>query len=563
MAESTRRIVIIGGVACGPKAAARARRRDPNAEIILIERGRYLSYAGCGLPYLVGGAVSEFDHLQKTMFNLVRDETYFRDFKGIDIRLRTEAERIDRADKTVLVRNLESGETEAISYDRLVLATGASPAKLPIDGMELDGVLSLHSPDDAITIRRKIEAGEVDKAVIIGAGLIGLEAVESLFNHAVDATVLEMADRILPTILDPDMADSLSRELSRDGIEFFTNQRVLRLEGEGKVSKVVTEDREIETDMVIVTAGIRPNVELAISAGLTIGETSAIVVNERMQTSDPNIYAGGDCVECHDIVSGRKVYAPLGSVANRHGRVIGENAAGGDDTFPGIVGTTIMKALNMNVAKTGLTESQARELGIDTVTSITFCLDHVHFMPGNKNFLVKLIAERDSGKLLGAQITGPGDVAKRIDILATALRFGATMEQVANLDLAYSPPFSHALDGVIHAANNTRNRIDGIVGFLTPDKAKERLAKDDVLILLDVREDAELEKNPLEDERVQHIPLSQLRQRMGELSKEAEILCFCQQGLRGYEAALTLQGAGFSKISYLDGGLRMWPYVSQ
>ncbi len=557
-----RRIVIAGAVACGAKAAARARRCDPQAEIVLVERGELLSYAGCGFPYYVGGSVENFDNLRTTSFGLVRDADYFHDVKDIDVRLQTEILDVDRGGKTVFVRNLATGKQDQIPYDKLVLATGAVPVRPQIEGIELDNVFTLHCPSDAIRIRQAIEQGNVEHATIIGAGLIGLELTESLFNQAVDATVVDIADQVLPSMLDPEIAHLLKNELVRDGLEFLLAERVQRIVGDTTVRKVVTNSREIKTDMVVLAVGVRPNVDLAARANLQIGETGAISVNEFMETSDPNIYAGGDCVECRDLITGRRTYMPLGSIANRHGRVIGSNAAGGHETFPGIVGTMVFKSLNLNVAKTGLTDAQARSLGYETVSSITPCMDHVHFYPGNKRFILKLVANRSDKRLLGAQLIGPGDVSKRVDILATALRFGATLSDVANLDLAYSPPFSHALDGVVHAANNTRNRIEGAIPVLSPESLKERLAKSNGLVLLDVREPAEVEKAAIPDKRALHIPLSRLRARLSDLSKDIDTICVCQQGMRGYEAATILYGAGFTRVAYLDGGLRIWPCIA-
>ena len=561
MSTPSLRIVVIGGVACGPKAAARARRCDPHADIVLIERGELISYAGCGLPYYVGGSVESIDNLRTTTFGLLRDETYFSDVKNIDVRIRTEVRKIDRHAKTVEAHRLDTGEAYSLPYDRLVLATGATPATPPIEGLDLGGVHTLHTPHDARQIRAAIDSGDVDRAVIIGAGLIGLEAIESFFNQAVDVTVVEMAGTILPSVLDSDMACLLARDLAREGVEILSSQTVLRLEGDGRVTKVVTQDREIETDLVIVAAGVHANVELARDAGLDIGETGAIAVNEFMQTSDEDIYAGGDCVECLDLVSGAKVFAPLGSTANRHGRVIGGNITGGREVFPGIVGTVILKSMNLNVAKSGLTEARATALGYDTVTSKTPCLDRVHFYPGNKSFLIKFVAGRPDGRLLGAQLIGAGEVAKRVDVLATALRYKATLADVANLDLAYSPPFAHALDGVIHAANTTRNRISGQARAVSAAEVQDRLAQGSEFTLLDVREPAEVEKTPLSAERVIHIPLSQLRRRLDELPKDGEILCLCQQGTRGYEAVTILAGSGFTRVAFYDGGLRAWSCV--
>ncbi len=563
MSGSRKRIVIIGGVACGPKAAARARRRDPEAEIVLIEKGELLSYAGCGLPYYISGAVPELDGLLRTPYGVVRDEEFFRQVKDLDVRIRTEVVSIDRENKTVSLRQIGHDSTEQLSYDKLVLATGAKPVLPSIEGLGLDRVYCLHTPSDAKRIRESIDAGEVDHAVVIGAGLIGLEICESLFNHAVDVTVVEIKNQILPAMLDPEIAFLLEQEIQRGEIEFLTGQHVLRIEGEQHVSKVVTQEQEIETDMVIVAAGIQPNVELAQTAGLEIGETGAIFVNDYLQTSDPDIYAGGDCVECTDLVSGRKTYAPLGSTANRHGRIIGDNVTGGQDTFPGIVGTTILKVLNMNVGMTGLTEKQAMELGFEVLTSFIPSLDHAHFYPGGKDLLIKLVSESKGGRLLGAQIFGSGEVTKRIDVLATALRFQANVYDIANLDLGYSPPYSQAMEGVVHAANTIRNRLETRIPMSSPTQAHERIKENKGFVILDVREAQETEKKPIPNEHVVTIPLSELRARMHELPKDAEILCVCQVGTRGYEAGVTLKGEGFEKVAYLAGGFRVWPIVEE
>jgi NADPH-dependent 2,4-dienoyl-CoA reductase/sulfur reductase-like enzyme/rhodanese-related sulfurtransferase len=556
--DKQNKIVIIGGVACGPKAAARARRRDPNAEIILVDRGDHLSYAGCGLPYYVGGSVAEIENLQKTSFNLIRNEEYFKNVKNIDARIRTNAEQLNREEKSIVLRNLDTNESEQVLYDKLVLATGSSSVVPPILGIDKNGVFVLQNLQDAMEIRKRIDSGEVDHVVVIGAGLIGVEIVESFFNHAVDVVVVEREKQILPSILDPEIAKYVQKELSRDGVEFMTNQSVMAIEGKGKAEKVIVKGKEIATDMVIVSAGVRPNTKLARQAGLEIGKTGAICINEYMQTSDPDIYAGGDCVECHDLVSGNKIYTPMGTIANRHGRIIGNNVTGDDDTFPGIVGTVIVKALNINIAKTGLTEDYARKIGMDVETSITPCQNHVHFYPGNKFFLIKMTADRKSGRLLGAQLAGPGDVAKRVDVLAAAIQFGATLKQTANLDLSYSPPFSHALDGLTHAANNTRNRIDDIARAISAEKTIACIKKgENPLILLDLREEQEVENNPITIGSVINIPLSSFRRRIDEVPRDVDIVCCCTQGVRSYEAMLILKGEGFDRVSYIDGGMKM------
>lgn len=560
MGAEARKIVIIGGVACGPKAAARARRRDPLADITIIEQGALLSYAGCGLPYYIGGAIPEYDGLRKTQYGVVRDEQFFKTVKGILVKTWTRAESIDRGSRTVRVRNLIHGGLEELAYDKLVLATGASPARPPIEGLDLDHVFCVHVPEDAKRIRELIEGGEIDKAVFIGGGRIALEVAEALFAHAVDAVIVELESGILPTMLDPEIAATVAASLRKEGVEVLVGEKVVRIKtnGDGRACGVVTETTEISADMVVIATGVKPNVELAAAAGLAIGETGAIAVNERLQTTDPDIYAGGDCVECTSLVTQEKIYAPLGSTANRHGRIIGDNITGGNSAFPGIVGTSVMKSLGVNIAATGLTERQARKLKRSVLTSIVPWMDRAHYYPGGKPVLVKMIADAQSGRLLGGQAVGAGDVTKRIDVLATALTSHAKIEDVANLDLGYAPPYSTALDSLAHAANVLLNKRDGLAKSISAADLRTRMEQDNDFVLLDVREPNELEKSALEDRRVCAVPLSRLRGAKDEIPNDKELICFCQLGMRSYDACRTLESMGFRDVKFLEGGLRFW-----
>ncbi len=560
MGESPRKIVVVGGVACGPKAAARARRRDPNAKITIIERGEHISYAGCALPYYVGGTVPEFEGLISTHYGAVRDAAFFDKVKGIEVRIRTLAEEIDPKAKTVRVRDLETDAVEELPYDKLVLGTGARPWAPPIEGLDLDRVLSLHVPPDAVRMRELVEGGEVDHAVIIGAGRTGLETAEALFGQAVDVTIVELADQLLPTTLDPEMATLVQAMLPKSAATIRTQEKVLRLEGDdaGKVCKVVTDKGEIECDMVLMAVGVRPNVDLAKNAGLEIGETGAIAVDDHCRTSDPDVYAGGDCAECYHLVVGRKIFAPLGSTANRHGRVIGDNITGGDARFPGVVGTGILKTLGVNVAGTGLRETEARKLGYEVETCLAPWFDRAHYYPGGKTFVTKLVVDAKTGKLLGGQFVGKGDVDKRMDVVATALTFGATLDDLAGLDVGYAPPYSTAIDSVAHASNVIHNKMNGLAHSITPAELKAKIEQGDSVLILDVREPVETEKKPFGNGEVIRIPLSELRGRLSELSADREIACMCAMGLRAYEASLTLRGAGFSQVRYIEGGVNVW-----
>ena len=559
------RILIIGGVATGAKAAARARRRDPHAEITIVERGRLLSYAGCGMPYYIQGQVRDFHELMSTPVGVIRDGTFFQNVKDIRVLNQTLAEKIDRVRKTVNVVNVASGEKAELPYDKLVLATGGMPVEPRLEGANLNRVFRLNLPDDALAIREAAEHGQIKRAVLIGGGLIGLETAEALIARGIHVTIVEMLDQLLPAMLDWEVAAFLEKYLRGRGLDIRIGQKVTRIEGdgEGNVQRVHTTAQVIEAQMVLLAIGVRPNVQLAKDAGLTLGPTGAIAVNDQLQTSDPDIYAGGDCVECTHLLTGQKVFVPLGSTANKHGHVIGDNVTGGRSTFPGILGTTVFKMLDYNLARTGLTETQARRLGYNVLTALVPGPDRAHYYPTAATLLVKLVADAANGRLLGAQALGPGDAVKRIDVVATALTFGATIDNLPDLDLGYAPPYSSAVDPLAHAANVLRNKRDGLARALTPQQLKAKLDTDDPVVLLDVRTPAERDQMQLRDPHVVWIPLGQLRKRLGELPRDREIVCFCKVSQRGYESQRVLDGEGFANVKFLDGGLVAWPYPLQ
>ncbi|HHW45011.1 pyridine nucleotide-disulfide oxidoreductase [Desulfofundulus thermobenzoicus] len=554
------KIVIIGGVAAGPKVAARARRLMPDAEITIIEKGRLISYAGCGMPFYVGGQIKDFNQLFSTSYGVMRDEHYFMNEKGVKVLTRTEATAIDREKKEVTVTNLDTGETFTIPYDKLVLATGSEPFVPPIPGMDLKGVHRLNHPDDARGIMEQVEG--VGEAVVIGAGLIGMEAADALVKRRIFVSVVELKDQILPGVLDPDLAAVLAYRLEEAGVEFHLGTKVLRLEGddEGNVARVVTESGAIDAEMVIVAVGVRPNVKLAREAGLAIGETGAIQVNEYLQTSDPDIYAVGDCVENRHLVSGRMVYIPLASTANRQGRVAGDNVAGGRSRFKGVLGTAVLKVMGWNVGRTGLGEQQARELGYDVTAAVNATHDRTHYYPGHDNLLMKLVVEKGSRRILGAQAIGGGEVVKRIDVVATALHFGATVDDLADVDLGYAPPFSTPIDPAHHTANIVRNKLAGLARTITAQELKEKMDRGDDFVLLDVRTPEQYNYRHIADDRVMLVTLGDLRRRIEEIPRDKEIVTLCALGMRAYEAMRTLAGAGFKDVKFVEGGLQAWPY---
>ena len=553
----------MGGVALGPKAAARARRRDPNAEITIVDRGDVFSYAGCGMPFFIEGQIADIDELLCTSLGVRRDEIFFRNVKDIKLLGHTEALKINRSKKTVTVQNLSTSHIYELPYDKLVLGVGASPVVPPIEGIDLQGVYRLYSPSDAEAIRAEIDKG-ANRVVIVGGGLIGMEVCGAFVSRGCDVAVLEMMERLVPALLDSDMSLLLEKYLRERGVKIGLGNRVSRIVGNsnGRVSAVETANgARYGADMVIVAIGVRPNVKLAKEAGLAIGATGALAVDEFLRTSDPEIYAGGDCVENTDIGTGRKIYVPLGSTANKHGRVIGDNVTGGKTKFPGITATAVFKILDFNVGKTGLTEREAKTLGFNIVTAVAPRTDCSDYYPTNKTITVKLIADKDSGKLLGYQALGPGDVVKRVDIAATCLRFRAKIKDLADLDLGYAPPYSTAIDAVAHAANILRNKMDGLAHGISAADLKAKIERNEDFILLDVRSRGEVESSPFEDRRIVNIPIDELRSRLQELNSEKEIVIFCQTSVRAYDAERILRGSGFKNVKFLDGSLSAWPYA--
>ncbi|MFZ5650998.1 MAG: FAD-dependent oxidoreductase [Bacillota bacterium] len=554
------RIVIIGGVAAGPKVAARSRRLAPNADITIIEKDRYISYAGCGMPFYLAGSVREFGHLFTTSYGVTRDEQYFRKEKGVNVLTGNEAVDIDRDKKEVLVKNLSSGEMSRIPYDKLVIATGSTPFIPPLEGIGLKRVFRLNHPEDAKNIKEIID--DLSEAVVIGAGLIGMEAADALREKKIFVTVVELKDQILPGLLDKDMADVLRQRLEEQGMEFRLGEKVLKIEGdeEGGVSGVITENERLDAGMVIVAVGVRPNVELAVKCGLRLGQTGAIEVNQHLQTSDPDIYAVGDCVENLHLVSGRKVYIPLASTANRQGRVAGDNVVGGKSIFSGILGTAVLRVLNWNAGKTGLGQQQAEELGFKVISAVNSAHDKTHYHPTHGLVIMKMIVDQESGKILGAQAIGPGDVSKRIDVAATAIHFGATVEDLAGVDLGYAPPFSTPIDLVHHTANIVRNKMEGVALTVTAEELKAKLDGGGDFIVVDVRTAQQFAPKHIEDDRVMLVTLGDIRDRIDDIPRDKEIVLLCAMGVRSYEALRILHGAGFKDIKYMEGGLQAWPY---
>jgi NADPH-dependent 2,4-dienoyl-CoA reductase/sulfur reductase-like enzyme/rhodanese-related sulfurtransferase len=551
------RVVIVGGVAAGPKIASKVIRLCPDAEVTIAERGKLLSYAGCGLAYYVSGVVKEQKELMSTPVGAVRDPVFFQNVKNVRVLNETEATEIDRAGKRLRVRSLVQGEESWLDYDKLVLATGAQAVIPPIPGTNLDNVFTLQGVHDAEGIRALLAEDKARDVVIVGGGLIGVEITEALVQRGCRVTMVEMMPQTL-RILDPDMARLVERHMESHGVKVLTGTKVEAIEGNGAVRSVLTSAGRIAADMVVLAIGVRPNVTLAQTAGLEIGPTGAIKVNDRMQTSDPDIFAAGDCVECRDLMTDGPYYVPLGSAANKQGRVAAVTLCGGQDHFPGVLGSTVCKVFDFCVGRTGLSEAAAKAQGYDAVTAIAPAPDKAHFMPGAKLLILKLIADRASRKLLGVQTVGPGAGDKRIDVVAMGLTAGITVDQLANADLYYAPPYAPAMDNIITAANVLRNKIDGYMEGISAQEVYERQQKKQDFVFLDVRSPQEYEQIRLPGSTL--IPLGALRGRLGKLPREKEIVAFCKISLRGYEAALILKAAGFRRVRVMEGGVVAWPF---
>ena len=549
------KIIVIGGVAAGPKAASRINRLCADAEITIIEKGEFLSYAGCGLPYYISGMVEDSKELMSTPVGTVRDSAFFKKVKNATVLNQTEATAIDRENKIVTVTNRD-GETQELPYDKLVLATGAESATPPIPGIELDNIYNLKNIHDADAIKATLAEKKAINAVIVGGGLIGVEVAEAFSEMGCRITVVEFLPQILG-ILDPEMAALVEKHFEAKGVRIQTSTRVTEFKGNGAVETVFTDQGEIPADIVIMATGVRPNTKLAQDSGIQIGATRAIAVNEQMQTSDPSIYAVGDCAEKKNLITGKAAYVPLGSTANKEGRVAANAICGENDAFPGILGSAICKVFDFSVARTGLGEQEALDAGFDVVTCLAPAPDKPHFMDGAKPLFLKLIADRKTRKVLGAQATGPGTADRRIDIVAVALTAGMTVDQLAQMDLTYAPPFSPAVDNLITAANILRNKIDGRMTGITPTEVFALREEGKDFTLLDVRSPAEIEQMRIEGSI--NIPLGALRGRVEEIDRNKPIIAFCKISLRGYEAALILQKAGFTDVTVMDGGILMWP----
>ena len=544
------KVVIVGGVAGGASAAARLRRLDESAEIIMFERGEYISFANCGLPYYIGGEITK-----KSALTLQTPQSFNARF-NVDVRVNSEVTSIDPKAKTVAVRSKDRGEyTE--SYDKLILSPGAAPIRPPMEGADNARVFTLRNIPDTIKIREYVEEEFPESAVVVGGGYIGVEMAENLKNAGVAVTIVELADHVIAP-LDYDMACDVHRYLKEKGVGLILKNGVQAIKEEGGKLKLTLSDGEIETDMVIMAVGVRPDTALAKEAGLELNKRGAIVVNEHMLTSDPDIYAVGDAVEVTDFVTGEKAYIPLAGPANKQGRIAADNICGIPTTYKNTLGSAVLKIFDMTVATTGVNERAAKAAGLDYDKVYTYSNSHASYYPGSTGMSIKTLYEKGTGKILGAQIVGFDGVDKRCDVLATAIRAGMTAKDLTELELCYAPPFGSAKDPVNFVGYVIENTLAGRVkNFFWDDVAK--LPRDGSVTLLDVRTDLERENGQYIEGFI-HIPVDELRARAGELDKSKPVYIHCRTGLRSYVACCMLAGMGFDCYN-LSGGWRLYESI--
>ena len=549
-------ILIIGGVALGPKAAARAKRLMPDSNITMIDQGTYISYGGCGIPYFVGGDVPQMNGLRTTNAGVVRDEAFFKELKGVNAICHTRALPINRKEKTVTVENTLTGEKSDMPYDKLVIATGSSPRIPPIPGTDLKNVTSVTCLEAAKAIQEQCAARKINHAVIIGAGFIGLADM-----WGIKVTVIEMVDHILPAQLCYNFSQIAKHDLEELGITVLTGEAVKELKGkDGAVCEVVTNKRTIEADEVIFSIGVTPNSKIASDAGIVCHPRGGIMVNTHMQTSDPDIYAGGDVVVVRNLISGDLSYLPLGSMANRQGRVIGTNLAGGQATFEGVVGSWCVKLNKMHASGAGLTLHQARMAGFDAIEVSMEGSDKAHFYPGHTNTSINVVVDKQTRRVLGIQgmSTDGSAVKARTDAVAAMLQIGRpTLNDLSNLEVCYAPPFASAMDVINAAGNVADNVMSGYHKSITPDEFVDLWEKRDEnnYLFVDIRP-AKAGK-PIEERhpgQYLSLPLEEFNARAkNEIPTDRPVALVCNTGTRAYEAQLKLRNMGIETVNSAGG----------
>jgi NADPH-dependent 2,4-dienoyl-CoA reductase/sulfur reductase-like enzyme/rhodanese-related sulfurtransferase len=546
------KVVIIGAVAGGATAAARLRRLNEDAEIILLEKGQYISFANCGLPYYIGGEIQSRDELL-----LQTPQSFYKRFR-IDVRVLSEAIKIDRERKTVKIRNLADKSEYEESYDRLIYSPGAKPIVPPIKGIDRGNVFTVRNIPDTDRINEFITENSPEKAVIIGGGYIGIEMAENLYNRGLKVTIIEKAPHVIGS-LDFDIACEVHKVLREKGIDLILGEGAEEIYTDEKGQTVLrTSNCTIITDMIILSVGVTPDTALAEDCGLALSPNKAVIVNKNMQTSDGNIYAVGDCVTVENLVTGVPSHIPLAGPANKQGRIAADNICSVKSEYKGSIGSAILKLFDVTVASCGINERAAKAAGLDYDKLILYPLSHAGYFPGAENISMKVLFENKTGRILGAQLVGRKGVDKRCDILAVAIRQGLTAYDLQELELCYAPPYSSAKDPVNMAGFSIVNILEGLVKQYHWHDV-DSLPRDGSVTLLDVRTEGEYIRGRIDG--TVNIPLDSLRDRLHELDKTKPVYVNCQSGLRSYIACRILSQNGFDCYN-LAGGYRLYSAVT-
>lgn len=532
------KVLIIGGVAAGTKVAAKLKRDNFEHDVTILTKSKDISYAGCGLPYYVGNVIQEANKL------IVNTPDSFHKLTGVNVLVETEVTQVNPEEKYVEAICLKTQEKMRCEYDKLVIASGAEAVRPNIEGADLDNVFFMRTPEDAYVLRDAIETGNIKRAVIVGGGYVGLEIAENLNSQGVRAVVIDMAKHILPGF-DDEISEYVENHLAEQGIPILTETRLEAILGDGKVEKIKTDRRAMKADAVILCVGIKANTEYLKDSDIDLMPNKTVKVNEYLETNVKDIYAVGDCATVINRVTNKPYWSPMGSTANIAGRIAAKNIAGKKKAYPGVLGTSVVKLPELNAGRTGLTEKEANENGYNAASVVTVVDDKAHYYPDASSFIVKMIADKDTKKLLGLQVLGKGQVDKMVDIAVAAITMGATLEDVENMDLAYAPPFSTAIHPFSHTVNILLNKLNGEFETVSPAEFSKEKAEGFKLI------DASL--SPSID-GAQYLDLAKIKGEVDGLGRDEKLLLVCAKGKRAYMLQKRLKHFGYTNTKVLEGG---------
>ncbi|OZV10668.1 pyridine nucleotide-disulfide oxidoreductase [Tissierella sp. P1] len=532
------KVLIIGGVAAGTKVAAKLKRENQDLEVTILTESKDISYAGCGLPYYVGNVIPNKDKL------IVNTPKSFFELTGSNVLTEMKVTKVNPKENTIEALDLKTNETYTYEYDKLVIASGAQPIKPPLEGVDLDGVFFMRTPEDAISLRGAIEADKIKRAVVVGGGFIGLEVAENLALQGINVTVIDMAEMVPPGF-EPEFTEYIANHLAEHGIMVFTGTKLEAIIGENKVEKIKTDKRVMKADAVILSIGIRANTGFLADTDIELMPNRTIKVNNSFQTNYENIYAIGDCASVANKITGEPAWSPMGSTANITGRILAKNINDEGINYGGVLGTGVAKLPELNIGRTGLTEAAAKDAGYDVISVVTVVDDKAHYYPDASFFIVKMLADRNTKKLLGLQVLGKGAVDKMIDIAVTAITMEATLEDLENMDLAYAPPFSTAIHPFAHTVNVLLNKISGNFNTITPYDFAAGKAEGYKII------DASIVPSL---KGIPYVDLSKVDGELPEYGKDERLLLVCSKGKRAYMLQNRLKHFGYTNTLVLEGG---------